>query len=168
MASKLYKKYAAKIQSGRLTETEIIWLRSALNRPNSGLDYFERIQLQQLVENVQPDITPEQTAKGLAWLNNLRRTPTRKTRKHNPFTASHEAVLDAFSHFKLVGLFDCASDEARALGIYCYQPIYRVFSKDGYRFDYVPYVMLSGKPPLLLSVVVRNHDIPIWEDIAAA
>lgn len=76
-------------------------------------------------------ITPEQTKKGLDWLDDKRRTPTGKERLNNPFGAREEAVLDNFDRFELTEFFD-SGNQFVSFKI----PLWTVIAKDGSRFQY--------------------------------
>lgn len=99
-----------------LTEKDINLLK---NRANRG----EVIEFD--LDNREYEITPEQTRKGLDFLNNLRRTPTGKERKNNPFGAREEEALDTFVCFKFDGLHDAGNQWVKF-----YVPIYTVCGKD--------------------------------------
>jgi hypothetical protein len=85
-------------------------------------------------------LTPEQTAKGLAWLMNEWKTPTGKERVNNPFGYRETAILEDFKEFKLIGFYDCSRYGAIFVPILysskCYTPLYRVIAKEGNSFEY--------------------------------
>ena len=70
-------------------------------------------------------ITEEQTEKGLAWLNNLRKTPTGAERKNNPYGYREEEALDTFTHFTFDGFADVGNQF-----VHFYVPIYTVHGKE--------------------------------------
>ena len=76
-------------------------------------------------------LTPEQTKKGLDFLNNERRTPKGVERKNNPFGAREEAVLDNFDRFEVGDFFD-AGNQFVTFNV----PLFRVVAKDGSTFEY--------------------------------
>lgn len=104
-----------------LTEREILLLTHRASNGEKQGEYQDSYK-----------ITPEQTKKGLDWLNNQRRTPRGAERKNNPFGAREESALDNFSHFTFDGLYN-AGNQYRSW----YAPIYSVHGKDGEGFQYV-------------------------------
>jgi len=76
-------------------------------------------------------LTPEQTKKGLDFLNNQRRTPRGIERKNNPFGAREEDVLDNFDRFEVNEFFD-AGNQFVKFNV----PLFRVVAKDGSSFEY--------------------------------
>ena len=130
MNDKLFKKYRSKIARHELGESDVIALRSLLNREKDShvTRFFTR-----LIANHPQPIGPEQTEKGITWLRDQWRTPLGKERKHNPFLPRQTYVLDNFSHFQLIGLRNTFGLSI----VNNYLPVYRVHSKDGRHFDYV-------------------------------
>jgi|3_EtaG_2_1085321.scaffolds.fasta_scaffold122756_1 hypothetical protein len=96
-----------------LTEREIILLK---RRANKG----EEVELREEYE-----ITPEQTAKGLAYLLNQWRTPRGVERKHNPFGIREQDALNTFKSFTFDGFYDAGNGFVK-----WYMPIYTVIGKD--------------------------------------
>lgn len=76
-------------------------------------------------------LTPEQTKKGLDFLENQRRTPTGAERKNNPFGAREEAVLDNFDRFEVNQFFDAGNQFVKSN-----VPQFTVVAKDGSTFEY--------------------------------
>lgn len=111
-------------QADVVDERAVIYARARIaNGPETlehtalmcDLDYDRRMEWR---------ITPEQTQKGLNWLQKNRR---RKILK-NAFGPAEWRILDNFSRFKFVGL--------RWLWNRHSSPVYRVVAKNGGYFDY--------------------------------
>jgi hypothetical protein len=109
-----------------LTEKEINLLCRRANNPET-----QRETLDALNKYESWKITPEQTTKGLDWLNNQRRTPRGVERKNNPFGSREEGTLDDFQYFTFDGLYDAGNVHHR-----WYAPIYTVHGRDS-SFQYV-------------------------------
>lgn len=77
-------------------------------------------------------ITPEQTEQGLAWL--------KQKKVQKCMTESQRAIVDDFSHFLFVDLFEVP----RSHGFSDYLPVYRVCSASGPYFDYISRPWVSG------------------------
>lgn len=76
-------------------------------------------------------LSDEQSLKAFKWLKNLWVTPTGATRKNNPFGYREQDALKDFGRCELFGYFD-AGNAYRSF----YVPIYDVYSKTGYGFNY--------------------------------
>lgn len=76
-------------------------------------------------------LSDEQNQKGYDWLKNLWVTPNGKERKNNPFGYREQDALKNFSHCTLKGYYD-AGNYYRSY----YIPLYDVYTKDGYGFEY--------------------------------
>lgn len=88
------------VKAGVITEQEINLLK---RRMNAG----EKIELPQSIYDGEINVTPEQSAKGWAWLKNQYQTPAGKERKNNPFGYREIDVLEAPDHyFYFVGFYD--------------------------------------------------------------
>lgn len=85
-------------------------------------------------------ITPEQTAKGLAWLRAQVWTLNGKARKNDPLGSRERAILLDFDRFT----FDGLREEYRPGGMATYSPIYRVHAKNGASFAYTSGPWQSG------------------------
>lgn len=83
-----YEEIAA---SGTITEQEI---RTIRGRMNAGR--FSRQDYDILFAGGMLELTEEQTAKGLAWLLNLWKSPTGKERKNNPFGYREQEYLTEY------------------------------------------------------------------------
>lgn len=143
--TRLYIKYSAKIRNGELGETDIIALRSALGNRESSLTDDEKSALFELISEHEPRICDEQARKGIAWLRGQWKTPTGKERTRNPFGYRETHVLESFSHFTLVDLYDVAAHTAMSMGMHSYLPVYRVHAHHGGSFDYVAGAWQSGQ-----------------------
>lgn len=120
MAKNIYKEIA---ERGIITEREINLIKNRMNRGINTEEIFMNGPLQ---------ITPEQTAKGLAWLKNLYKTPHGRIRKNNPFNQKQASVINKFRKFELVGFYDVGT-----FWRYYFVPIYRVWPTKGKHFSYV-------------------------------
>lgn len=77
------------------------------------------------------ELSTEQSLKGFNWLKNLWVTPQGRERKNNPFGYREQAALENFERCTLKGYYDA--------GNYYYThyiPLYDVYAKDGYGFEY--------------------------------
>lgn len=106
-----------------LTENQVLLLRRRLN---DG-----KITISEIFGEDEKcfRLTPEQTRKGLDYLNNLRVTPSGRIRKNNPFGQDED--LSDFDYFELCDFYNISNNLARN-----YMPIYRVVMKDGDAFEY--------------------------------
>lgn len=140
--SKQFDKYAKLIRSNYMTERDILNLKKLLNGyARSSVTAEEKFELASLLYDCVDEtggirITPEQTAKGIAWLKNEYVTPRGVERKHNPFGYREIEVLENFSHFTFDGFYDTGSMYMARDGYHNYQPIYSVIAKDGANFQY--------------------------------
>jgi len=73
------------------------------------------------------ELSREQSLKGFDWLKNLWVTPQGKERQNNPFGYREQAALENFERCTLKGYYDAGN---------YYIPLYDVYSKDGYGFEY--------------------------------
>jgi len=130
--SKLFIKYHAKIVLNELGDSDIIGLKSHLNRSrqNSTLSETERDELHELVQNIHPIITPAQTEKGLRWLKACR----------YEFSEFQKLIIGDFDQFRLVDFID----ESVGHELRNYRPVYRVEGKQGAFFDYYAYPWQTG------------------------
>lgn len=149
MKVKTFNKYIEKIKKSDLQENDIIALRKHLNGYGKcPPDDEERATIFSMVDSLQPIISQEQTAKGLAWLKNQYKTPTGKERKYNPFGIDEQGVLEDFRRFRLIGFQD-QMNSVYPTKYHNYMPIYRVESfEDESYFDYVPQCWQSQGPQL--------------------
>ena len=81
--------------------------------------------------NFWPDIevTPEQSAKGFAWLRNLYKTPRGIERKNNPFGYREMDIIDNYKgeNFIFKGFYD-----AGRYGFHNYIPVYELAGMEYY------------------------------------
>jgi hypothetical protein len=149
--SKAFRRHMAQLDTGYYPEGFIQGLRKAMHSRDrkaqgwstskafSGMTSDELDALLERIKAETPVITPEQSAKGLAWLLSKWKTPTGRERKTNPFTEGQQAILENFRRFRLIG-FENISQAMMAL----YVPIYRVESLAGNSFDYYAAAWQSG------------------------
>lgn len=77
------------------------------------------------------ELSNEQSLKAFDWLKALWITPTGAERKNNPFRYREQAAIENFERVSLKGYYDA--------GNYYYSyyvPLYDVYAKDGYGFEY--------------------------------
>lgn len=77
------------------------------------------------------ELSTDQVLKGFDWLKNLWVTPKGTERKNNPFGYREQSALENFETIKLKGYYD-AGNYSHSY----YIPMYDVYSKDGYGFEY--------------------------------
>mgnify|MGYP001090387523 CR=1 FL=1 len=100
--NKTTKKYLDIINSGIITERQIIDLRSFLNNnPEERAVIFGAIH-----EREGLDLSPEQNGRGHKFLLNLWKTPRGIERKNNPFGYREQEILENFTHFTLKSFYD--------------------------------------------------------------
>lgn len=139
--SKLFRKYADKIKTSTLSESDILALRMALNsRRRTTLQDSEKRGLIDMIADHAPRVSPEQSEKGRAWLMNQWKTPKGRERKNNPFGYRETYVLENFDHFTFSGLYDVGRN-----GFAEYLPIYTVHATDSSTFQYVVGCWQSGQ-----------------------
>ena len=137
------ERYKAIASQAFLTEREINNLKSVISGGKGSLSKEERLELLSLVADTEHDITPEQTAKGLAWLKNLAWTPYGKARKSDPFGYRERSILLGFTHFTFSGFEDVGSvfqERYRNLS-----PLYRVHGQGEWGSSFFEYIMRGGK-----------------------
>ena len=122
--TKIYDEIA---ERGIITEREVNLIKRRLNDPYTG-GIKKRV-----FANGPLKLTPEQTKKGIEWLLDKYKTPTGKIRKHNPFNKKQAAILENFKEFELINFVDWGN-----MVVTWFVPIYRVISKHGRTFDYIP------------------------------
>ena len=148
------------LNSGEVDETFISGVRRALHanaRRGDGLSVssiaprYVPTSLLMNIKDEPPRIAAAQSAKGLAWLRNIHKTPKGTVRKSSPFTALDTEVMDNFSHFTLQGFHWCTN--------YFCTPVYRVHDQGGNWFDYIAVAWQSGGsgvPEVLQRSCKRN------------
>ena len=131
--SKIGNTIINEIAEGFISKSSITIILRNLNNSSKSLekgeDNLDRIL--SAIDLTPPRIQAEQETQGIEWLNNLRRSPTGKERKNNPFNKLEEFHLDNFSHFTLAGFKDL-SNVYREF----YVPLYRVNSTNEGGFNY--------------------------------
>jgi hypothetical protein len=115
---------------GPVTNQQVNHMFKTLNGSN--------VELKKAVKNVfnaegfeGAKLTDEQSLKGFNWLKNLWVTPTGKERINNPFGYREQDALKEFDRCELSGYYD-AGNAYHSF----YVPIYDVYSKIGYGFNY--------------------------------
>jgi hypothetical protein len=104
MATISNAKLLARIEAkGVVTEGEINLIKNRMNRGKAGYEEEEKLII------INPNLTEEQTEKGLAWLLNLWKTPTGKIRKNNPFGDREQKALDSFLYFTFEGFYNAGN-----------------------------------------------------------
>ena len=123
---KTTQKHINIFQGGRpITESEILHARARLAHARATPELQELWAL--LVESPgEWQLTPEQTRKGLAWLQANR---GRKLLRVS-LEPEHWRIIDDFDRFALAGLLPTLPGSRYT------SPIYRVYSRDGKWFDY--------------------------------
>lgn len=120
------KKYLTIIESGKITEGELIALNSFYNKSSENKEFVNDLMYNNDHEEL--TLTDEQNKKGYEFLMSLRFTPTGKERLNNPYGYREENILDNFSHFTFCGFYT-------ERGNY-YIRMYNCYSKDGNAFQY--------------------------------
>lgn len=120
------KKYLAIIESGKITENELIALNSFYNKSSENKDFVNDLMYNNGHEEL--TLTSEQNKKGYDFLMSLRFTPTGKDRLNSPYGYREEDILDNFSHFTFCGFYTERG--------HFYIRMYNCYSKDGNCFQY--------------------------------
>lgn len=87
------------------------------------------------------DLSTDQVEKGKAWLLNQWKTPKGAERKNNPYGYREQDAIENLVTITLKGYYDIGT-----YGHKFYVPLYDVYSKDGYGFEYsikngAPYIV---------------------------
>lgn len=129
--SKTYTALLTSLLAGKLdNQNQQNYLFKLLNGSDADMSKaFKDILHSSEFEGV--ELSDEQVLKGFDWLKNLMVTPNGKERKNNPFGYREQDALQNFGTIKLKGYYD-AGNYYRSYFI----PIYDVYSKDGYGFEY--------------------------------
>jgi hypothetical protein len=134
--SKLLNKYITILNTGILTERQIMDLRSVLAGSKGKLSDTDKHHLRDQFYNLMPEdgykITEDQTSKGREFLNKY--TFTSKGTIRTPAsrrlgTREVEAIKD-IQYFTLTELYNLSSHNAYTV------PIYTVWTSNGHGFDY--------------------------------
>lgn len=138
--SKQFQKYKAILERDILTEREILNLKRLFNGySRTSVTPEEKQQLEQIMydhidEHDGYNLTPEQTAKGIAWLKNEWKTPRGIERKNNPFGYREQEAIENFDHFMFEGFYDASRVYDRQY--HNYLPLWGVYSTSGAAFQY--------------------------------
>lgn len=127
--SQTEKKYRSIIESGKISESELISLNSFYNKSKENKKFINDIMYNEDHEEL--NLTDEQNKKAFDFLQSLRFTPSGKERKNNPFGYREENILDNFSHFTFCGFYDNGNYYNSF-----YIRMYNCYSKDGNYFQY--------------------------------
>lgn len=114
----------AKIASSHIiTEREISLLK---RRGNNGEDING---IYDIMDNVDIEVTDEQSAKGFAWLWNQYKTPLGKERKNNPFGYREMDILENYKgeRFTFRGFYDAGNRHFKNL-----LPLYEIGGMEYY------------------------------------
>jgi hypothetical protein len=134
----------AKISTGdilskdTLTEQDI---KLICKRLNAG-EKVDWENLPNFMTQASYELTEEQNAKGLAWLQKLWRTPRGIERKNNPFGYREQEVIANFSHFTLEQFYDAGNSQHS-----WFVPLYNCVGKQGGYFQYY----VSGGVPVIIG-----------------
>lgn len=130
------QKYLTILESGKITESELISLNSFYNKSSENKEFINDIMYNN--DHEECTLTDEQNKKSYGFLMSLRFTPTGKERQNNPYGYREENILDNFSHFTFCGFYS-------ERGNY-YIRMYNCYSKDGNCFQYY----YNGKMNIIL------------------
>lgn len=135
--TRTWRKRIAAYDAGQpIPKAHVYALRGALARSNASYKPVSddmKAELEKLFNRgFAWQITPEQTEQGLAWLKQ------KKVQKE--MIESQRAIVDDFSHFLFVDLFEVS----RGHSFSDYLPVYRVCSATGPWFDYISRPWVSG------------------------
>ena len=120
MKTRTTQEIIAEIESrGMITEREISLLKKRANAGDRDAANFWPCV----------ETTPEQSAKGFAWLKNLYKSPRGVERKNNPFGYREMDILDNYAgeNFTFKGFYD-----AGRYGFHNYVPVYEVGGMEYY------------------------------------
>jgi hypothetical protein len=135
MNKKIYDKYSKILEQKTITESEIIYLRKALNVSLNYVneDYMYAKELLFKSSEKPRSLSPEHTQKGIEYLNKklFRLNGQLRRLKVNPFSEREIGIIKNFKKFLFVGLYN-NSDNMRKN----YVAVYRCVAKNGEWFDY--------------------------------
>lgn len=119
-------KYIDIINSGSITESQIISLRSYLHKCDK--------EVRRAIFDVwhELEISPEQNKKGYEFLMKQWKTGTGKEAKNNPFGYREQNILENFDRFTYCENYDSSRYGQNPF----YLPVYRCYSKNGNSFEY--------------------------------
>ncbi len=121
--------------SSMLSEKDVNYIKNTLNGTYvSGKEKLTSFddELLALVEENTPELTSEQTTKGLDWLKKQSRK-----RVNNPFGNREFEIIENFKEFRLASFFNAARNQGQWVDFYV--PVYRVVDNDGDSFEYYIY-----------------------------
>lgn len=123
--SKTAQKYIDIINTGKITEREIISMRSLINRDKEAARaIFD-------AWNDELELETSQQQKGYDFLIDQWKTPKGIERKNNPFGYREQEILENFRDFTLKSLYNAGNAYTDN-----YLPLYSCNSKDGNGFEY--------------------------------
>jgi len=129
--SKVYQSLIEALEKGSLTShAQCNYLFKILNsgteeQKEQVKDFFRAENFEGIV------LDAANVEQGKQWLLNLWKTPTGAERKNNPFGYREQHALENFDTIQLKGYYD-AGNYHRSY----YIPLYDVYAKDGYGFEY--------------------------------
>lgn len=131
--NKLQKNALELIKKDTLTETEILKLKRRLNNRYTALGIETRDFILDNLEEKEYNITPEQSQKGIEWLNKKCFCKDGRLRKgiNELFSTWRINILRDFDHFTFIGFYESNNGY-----VSLFTPIYRVYDKKGNSFDY--------------------------------
>ncbi len=122
-------KYKAIIETGKISESEIISMKSFIGKSKENANFIFDL-LNELPDGL--NLSDSQNKKGINFLMGQWKSPTGKERVNNPFGYREQDVLENFSHFTINSFYDCSSYGQHAW----YLPIYTCVANDGSTFEY--------------------------------
>ncbi len=106
--SPLTQKYLDILKSKKITNNEIIALCSLINSNKIGIE-----EKREIIHSISIDnplkLTPEQNKKGYDFLMDQWKTSKGIERKNNPFGYREQKILEKFTDFELIGLYDAGN-----------------------------------------------------------
>lgn len=125
--SKTTQKYIDIVNSGSITESQIISMRSHMNKDKEAARaIFSAWDAKEL------ELSADQIQKGFEFLMNAWKTPKGIERKNNPFGYREQKILENFRDITLPSLYDNSKYGQSPY----YLPLYYCNSKDGNGFEY--------------------------------
>jgi len=111
-------------KKGTITEQELLLVKRRLN---DGTYEWKDVE-----EFTDLKLTPEQNEKGIKWLRTMGWGKTGVERSNTPFGYREEEAIKNFKEFKLNSFTNIANYQ----GMKNYVPVYDVYTKEGYGFQY--------------------------------
>ena len=145
---KSYYTYYEKLTSDQplqWTEGEINYFRKSMGYCSTwSVEAREEVARYLNHENINFQITEEQSEKGIDWLlsSQLKKSGEIRKAKTVFIDESDVDILKNFSHFRLVG-FQGIDYSLFSGGYYNYAPVYRCIAKNGDYFDYNPVAFIT-------------------------